>query len=358
MADDGPDREVLERALAGCEAPELVEMARRLARSSADLEATLQDLEAERAMLQQERDETRGTIELFFQEMQKLNIGSDNTPEPVLLEGPLDFVSRYWEKVKPRENAYRASRHVGELSSISTQASTAADMSSRLLQAANGFLHAAQAEFSLKPRASDKARRGSKDPARARARRERRERLAATPAAAAPAEDSGSAIPNGGSSEAPTEGSSSVFAASASSEPGTQGEAEASSTPAPALPGPSASGGDAIGGTAADQVPAAPPDSASDAGAAGSASSKPPLTRTETDSPVLIDAQVTLKDGTVRGLVVRAAERSKQVAQRFVEEHSLDASCAAQLTAWLKQIERDAVEYPISVTADLKDICA
>ncbi len=33
----------------------------------------------------------------------------------MLEEGPLDFVGRFWETVKPRDTAYAAGEHIGEI---------------------------------------------------------------------------------------------------------------------------------------------------------------------------------------------------------------------------------------------------
>merc|ERR1719469_1540643 len=50
-----------------------------------------------------------------MKELHKLNIGGMNTVEPQLEEGPMAFVGRYWEKVKPRDTAYQTGEHVGEI---------------------------------------------------------------------------------------------------------------------------------------------------------------------------------------------------------------------------------------------------
>merc|ERR1712166_1122879 len=55
----------------------------------------------------------------MHQEIQKLDIGSTNCVEPTLMEGPADFLNRYWERLRPRDNAYLAAEHVGELTRIS-----------------------------------------------------------------------------------------------------------------------------------------------------------------------------------------------------------------------------------------------
>merc|ERR1719262_844559 len=66
-------------------------------------------------------------------------------------------------------------------------------------------------------------------------------------------------------------------------------------------------------------------------------------------STVLIEAEITLGDGTVQTLQVRAADRCKEVAQRFVAEHSLEANFEAPLTAYLKEVENDAEKFPHKV---------
>ena len=44
-----------------------------------------------------------------------MSLGAHNTVEPMLEEGPLDFVGRFWETVKPRDSAYVTGEHIGEI---------------------------------------------------------------------------------------------------------------------------------------------------------------------------------------------------------------------------------------------------
>merc|ERR1719158_2542281 len=90
-------------------------MAKRLSKSHESLNVMLEDLQAEKKGLQDENAELQQTITHFMKELQKLNIGADNTVEPQLLEDPLTFVNRMWEKVRPRDTAVVVSEHVGEI---------------------------------------------------------------------------------------------------------------------------------------------------------------------------------------------------------------------------------------------------
>jgi len=78
----------------------------------------------------------------------------------------------------------------------------------------------------------------------------------------------------------------------------------------------------------------------------------------DTDSTVLIEARITLDDGSVASCQVRAADRVKQVAARFVTEHSLKSCFEAPLKAYLAKAEADAVTFPVKLEADLMEIRA
>jgi len=112
-------RTAIEKELADRTDDELLEMAKRLSRGTEGLNQVMADLEVEKEQLREEKEHLHKTIDLMMQEMRKLNIGSDNTVEPQLEEGPLDFVGRFWEKMKPRDNTYLVSDNVGELRKIS-----------------------------------------------------------------------------------------------------------------------------------------------------------------------------------------------------------------------------------------------
>lgn len=63
-----------------------------------------------------------------------------------------------------------------------------------------------------------------------------------------------------------------------------------------------------------------------------------------------------LDDGSVQTVQVRAADRCKEVAARFVKEHSLKAWFEQPLTKFLKQTEDDADKFPVKIEADLMEI--
>lgn len=71
---------------------------------------------------------------------------------------------------------------------------------------------------------------------------------------------------------------------------------------------------------------------------------------------VLIEAQVTMDDGSVRTLVVKATDRARDVAKRFVEENALKMVFEEPLTSYLKKVENDAEVFPSKVVADLLEI--
>ncbi|CAE8648731.1 unnamed protein product, partial [Polarella glacialis] len=112
---EGWSREALQKELAGRKEDELKEMARRLVKSTDGMKEMISDLDVEKQSLQQENAQLNQTISLMMTELRKLNIGADNTVEPRLDEGPLDFVGRFWEQVKPRDNTYLVNENVGEI---------------------------------------------------------------------------------------------------------------------------------------------------------------------------------------------------------------------------------------------------
>jgi len=76
----------------------------------------------------------------------------------------------------------------------------------------------------------------------------------------------------------------------------------------------------------------------------------------EISSTILVEAKLKIDDGSTQTLHVRAADRCKEVAQRFVMEHSLKAWFQEPLTAWLKKVEADAVKFPVIIEGDLMEI--
>mmetsp|Transcript_7868 Transcript_7868/g.24631 ORF Transcript_7868/g.24631 Transcript_7868/m.24631 type:complete len:251 (-) Transcript_7868:612-1364(-) len=114
-ADAGLSRESLQKELESRSLEELQEMGKRLARSQDQFQEMLEELQGEKRSLQEEKQYLNDTITMMMEQIQKLNIGAGNTVEPMLDEGPLDFVGRFWEKVKPRNTGYAVSEHVGEI---------------------------------------------------------------------------------------------------------------------------------------------------------------------------------------------------------------------------------------------------
>mmetsp|Transcript_3257 Transcript_3257/g.7681 ORF Transcript_3257/g.7681 Transcript_3257/m.7681 type:complete len:525 (+) Transcript_3257:77-1651(+) len=110
-----PTAEDIRGALGERDDDELRLIGARLTQSCAGMEQALADQQAEQKELQEENAYIRGTIELMMKELQKLNIGSHNLSEPELAEGPLDFLGRMWEQVRPRDTGVAVSEHVGEI---------------------------------------------------------------------------------------------------------------------------------------------------------------------------------------------------------------------------------------------------
>jgi hypothetical protein len=108
-------RQELQTALAGVSETELREMGARLAKSLAQLADYQEELQAEQQALTEEGSSLRSTIELMLMETHKLNICGDNTVDPTLQEGPLEFVGRFWEMMRPRDNQVLISPNIGEL---------------------------------------------------------------------------------------------------------------------------------------------------------------------------------------------------------------------------------------------------
>jgi len=71
---------------------------------------------------------------------------------------------------------------------------------------------------------------------------------------------------------------------------------------------------------------------------------------------LLVEAQITLEDGSMQLLQVGLTDQPRDVTAKFIEEHGLDQSYNAPLRAWLKKVEMDAEDYPIKVDGDLLQI--
>jgi hypothetical protein len=105
----------LKNALADIPTADLLEMAKRLHRSCEQMTEFVQESEQESKELQKENKQLHEAIDMWAKETKKLNISSSNLVDPALDEGPLDFVGRYWEQFRPRDNQVLLNEHVGEL---------------------------------------------------------------------------------------------------------------------------------------------------------------------------------------------------------------------------------------------------
>eukprot|EP00927_Polykrikos_kofoidii_P018610 TRINITY_DN1863_c0_g1_i2.p1 TRINITY_DN1863_c0_g1~~TRINITY_DN1863_c0_g1_i2.p1 ORF type:complete len:462 (+),score=126.36 TRINITY_DN1863_c0_g1_i2:100-1485(+) len=110
-----PSAEDLEKLLEGQQVEDLRTLATRLTKTFDLLKESHDELETEKTELEKENNHLRETIELMVTELRKLNINMENTVEPRLEEGPLDFVGRFWEMMKPRDNQVLVTENIGEL---------------------------------------------------------------------------------------------------------------------------------------------------------------------------------------------------------------------------------------------------
>lgn len=366
MAEADAGKDVLQAGLAGCKPEELQEMAKRLSRSVDSMKQMMVDLETEQQELRAEKEELNNTIDLMMGELRKLNIGSDNTVEPMLNEGPLGFVNRAWERMKPRDNTYMVGDNIGEIrkpepgeedtSPIGRHVQKKAKEVGQQLQGAlgplwsraEGFLSAAQEELA-----------GQVAAQREKAQASQRERASSGVSSGSGGYKAGFAGLAPGFDAILAKGQELIArrgrTATGSSDGGGASASDAAPQPLPKDTTPGAvvempSPGQekkaeqkkdiANGQTEADgkepEAPAAPEEQIS--------------------STVLIEASITLEDGSVQTLQVRAADRCKEVAKKFVQEHSLKAWFEAPLTTWLKKVESDAAKFPVMVEGDLLEI--
>merc|ERR1712216_982465 len=77
----------------------------------------------------------------------------------------------------------------------------------------------------------------------------------------------------------------------------------------------------------------------------------------EVSSSVLIEANLTLDDGSVEVLRLRAIDRSVDVAAKFLRDYNLkEQQFNEPLTAWLKSVESSAETFPVKAKGDLFQI--
>lgn len=439
-------KEDLQNALTGVGESDLKAMCVRLTKSHEDIKEMIEDLEAERDCLKDDSAQLRETIELMMKEMQKLNIGAGNCVDPILEEGRLDFVGRFWEKVKPRDTAVAVSEHVGEIKKpisfnedgtpvsassptthqvaqqvaqlitnekteklrqdIEQKSKVAVEQGKRawgsfqasmgpLWQRAQGLLQE-QSEPADSKKERKKKRRERKE-AEEKARQEgssadggeaylhisrgdKKKRSAGSDGTvqaetSSSAASSSNAGPDGylrTSRDDKKKKSASGNADGTAPPTAANGVPAAASGAAAAAPAPAAPA--ATAAPAAATAPAAPAASASPASAPSAPAREEKMTEAAKDaapaddkdgratskeqisSTILIEALLKIDDGSIQTLQVRAADRCKEVAQRFIQEHSLKAWFVEPLTAWLKKVEADADKFPVKLEGDLMEI--
>jgi len=350
-------------ALKGKDVAELRAMAQRLEKGQESLQEMLKDLETEREELHKEKAQLNDTISLIMKDLQKLHIGAQNTVEPVLEEGPLDFVGRFWETVKPRDSAYMAGENIGEIRKPGEKAE----------KPPNAPLAALQHMQQELPQSMQEAAKEVQDMGKQAARKlstafEDARSSAWWQKAQGYLDEKRSEI----AKKVSEVQANAQAAAQASSMPPRRPRREPKAAPAaePTQNGPSPAEASEAAATAADppseaSLPAKPKTPAdkpaekpAEVPAAEQADPSPTAKSPAADrqETILVQAQVKIGDGSVQPLHVRASDRCKDAAERFVAEHSLKASFVKPLTDFLKKVERDADTFPVHVEVDLLEL--
>jgi len=419
---------------------DLRHMGKRLTKSHEDFQQALEELQCEQEVLQKEKLELNDTISFMMAELRKLNIRAENLSEPQLDEGPVEFVGRMWEKLKPRDNAIALSSNVGELRHVAAdgeqspmQAATERlkeqmsdqflTLSSAIAEARNNVIptpHGGVSPQDLGRHVSERGQELGKQVADNFSTLYRSISEAATPTA-----EDGEPSSVGKKFESAlsffSQASESFFAATNSSP--TAGEADAapsvgslfsylrtpsmqqelgadSAGPGDDDPPPQAAkpperdqpmqkeefGGSSSSSsgsrTASAEFTRAPGPGAA-AGAGYLADTSPPVVaavaapalapvlapapatpkvmpeaekKPEPNSTLLVQVQLTLGDGSVETVEMRAADRCKEVAARFIQEHSLKECFEAPLGAFLSEVENNAETFPVKLEAELDEI--
>eukprot|EP00933_Yihiella_yeosuensis_P034154 TRINITY_DN27686_c0_g1_i1.p1 TRINITY_DN27686_c0_g1~~TRINITY_DN27686_c0_g1_i1.p1 ORF type:complete len:424 (+),score=125.82 TRINITY_DN27686_c0_g1_i1:62-1333(+) len=406
-------REALETELKGQKDEELKEMAKRLSKSIEGLKHIMAEIEDDNQALKEENAQINDTITFMMEELKKLKIGADNLIEPQLEEGPLDFVGRFWEKVKPRDSAYLVNENVGELKKVelnqdpqeelrrhvqerakqvqekaqivSGQVQERAQIVGQRLQStlgpsisnfwskAEGLINEAKEDLRLAfpPSEAGDQKEKPETPSREKGKASRSNGAGGFAEFQA-VMDKGFSFFGGGGQAAASSSSSSRASPKGETKRKSKQNKEGLKTES--------------GGKTEEETPAAfnPPERVSACSPSeqetkpeektaeelkGKESEAPkeqngeaaPLEKEKAaeeqiSSTVLIEARIKLEDGTVQTLQVRAADRCKEVAKKFIQEHSLKAGFEQPLTKWLKQVESDAEKFPVAVEGDLPEI--
>jgi len=378
------DKEEYAKALSSSDAPELKAMAERLAKSQSEMNQMLDELQADNTQCRQESETLRKTIELVMMEMQKLNIGSLNTTDPSLEEGPLNFVNRFWEKMRPRDTAFVVNENVGELKRISVQgepgsgpAGAGVKQIANLGEKGLEKLQETLGNGELGQKALEKSKEVSQKAVEVGQKGLEQGKQAVEHSKQAWGKLSQSIGPLWQTGLSRAEGLLGGYGGGSAPEekkPKKKKKKEQGAAPSGevlATQGACVAPAGGLGSLAEEtEESTAAPSAAAAAVAAPSAAAATTEAEQETapeafegpnadeqiSSTILIEATLTLDDGSVQTLQVRAADRCKEVANRFVQEHSLKAWFVDPLTAWLKNVEAEAEKFPVTVEGDLMEI--
>jgi len=313
----------------GMSTEDLREMANRLSKSHQDLTECVAELESEKAVLVEDNASLKQTIEIMTTQIQKLNIGADNTIEPVLNETAMGFVTRMWEKHRPRDTAVMVSEHVGEIKKpVLDEHGNPPDIGQQLADHVTNAL----APLQQTGKALWNAMQGDQP------KRKHKKKKASTSGQSS--NTSSSAIPNSGEE-----------LVSATSSPSDVLQETPILSVGSATLGPVVEVEEEEGESDEEEVQEEEVHEESFGDVKGDLQGD-----SQMSSTILIEAKLKLDDGTVEVLQVRAADRCKEVAQRFVQKHSLKVWFQDPLTEWLKKVENDAVTFPVELEADLNEI--
>jgi len=304
-------------------------MVTRLRKSHKDLDECFAELESEKVSLVEDNTSLKQTIEVMTTQMHKLHIGADNTIEPVLQETPMGFVTRMWEKHRPRDTAVMISEHVGEIKKpVLDEHGNPPDLGQQLADHVTNAL----APLQQTGKALWNAMQGEQKPKRKRKKKKESKfgQLSETPS---------SMLPNSGQGSHSGEELVSVTSSSSEALRETDVPGGPTTTLGPVV---EVEGEGESEEEEEEEVEEEP---------AGDTQGEMQISST-----ILIEAKLKLDDGTVEVLRVRAADRCKEVAQRFVQKHSLKVWFQDPLTEWLKKVENDAVTFPVQLEADLNGI--
>lgn len=283
----------IEQAVADLKYEDLQGIKIRLQRSHAALSELLQELTTENTGLIEENESLKKAIEFVVAESPGVEDSLDSAQET-----PMAFVTRMWEKVKPRDAGVTMSEHVGEIrKSLLGEDGHPSDLGQQLMERFTTLRETGESIWS--------AMQGDAVQIQCRSYQDEQESQSTFPP----------------SDRSRDESSSSEFAPTSKVE-----EVPAVTPVAPPVP----------------ETPAA------------SETKKP--TDENDDDNLLIAAKLKLDDGSVQTLRMLVFDRCKNVSQRFVEEHSLKSWFKDPLTEWLKKVEDEALTFPAYVNGDLEEI--